>query len=363
MTLSRRDLGVLAAAAALVPASARAEPKKPLVIAHRGASGERPEETKLAYDLAIDEGADFIEPDLVVTQDGVLVARHENELSSTTNVADLPQFAARRATKVVDGKSQNGWFSEDFTLAELKTLTCRERLPQLRPNNTKFDGQGQILTFQEVIDIARAGSVRTARTIGVYPEMKHPSYFASLDLPMEARLADMIRANGYNSPAAAIFVQCFEPGPLKTIGRLTRARRVLLVSSEGGQTQADLTPDGLKAIRAYADVLGAEQGLVLDLEAEPFPAMRPLVNDAHAAGLQVHSWTARQENAFLPKRLQRGDPKRPDFARKSGDIHGLLISLFMTRLDGVFSDFPALAVKYRDEAMALMAKQDKQRRK
>src|SRR2546425_5557557 len=180
MTPTRRDLAALAAAGMLVPGLARAAVKVPLVIAHRGASGERPEETRAAYNLAIDEGADFIEPDLVATRDGVLVARHENEIGATTNVAQRPDYADRKTTKTIDGQDVTGWFTEDFTLAELKTLTCRERLPQLRPGSAKFDGTEPILTFQEVIDIARAGSVRTARTIGVYPEMKHPSYFTSI---------------------------------------------------------------------------------------------------------------------------------------------------------------------------------------
>jgi glycerophosphoryl diester phosphodiesterase len=359
--MRRRDFALLAAAGVLAPNLASAAVRRPLVIAHRGASGERPEETRAAYNLAIDEGADFIEPDLVATSDGVLVARHENELSATTNIAQRPDFAARRTTKTIDGQEVSGWFTEDFTLAELKTLTCRERLPQLRPASAKFDGAEPILTFQEVIDIARAGSVRTARTIGVYPEMKHPGYFASIGLSLEDRLADALKTNGYNSPAAAVFVQCFEPGALKTFSRLSRARRMQLIGA-GPDAAAMTSPDGLKTIRAYADGIAADQSLVLDLDAEPFPATRPLVADAHAAGLLVHSWTARPENQFLPPRLQRGDRRRADFARKTGEFRGLLIALYTTRLDGVFSDFPAQAVKARNDAMTLMEKQDRQRR-
>jgi glycerophosphoryl diester phosphodiesterase len=373
MSLSRRQFAALVGAAVLapglVPGLANAAPqRRPLVIAHRGASGERPEETRMAYELAIDEGADFIEPDLVSTSDGILVARHENEISATTDVASRPEFASRKATKVVDGQSVTGWFTEDFTLTELKTLTCRERLPDLRPASAKFDGQGQILTFQEVIDIARAGCIKTGRVIGVYPEMKHPTYFANIGLPLEERLAGMIRANGYDSPAAAIFVQCFEVGALKTIGRFTRARRVMLLDKEGGPAdQPDLryadmvTPDGLKAIRGFADAIGPYQGLVLNLDAEPFPTDTGLVKAAHDANLQVHSWTARRENNFLPRRLQKGDPKRADFARSTGDIHGLLMALYMTGIDGVFSDFPALNAKARDDAMAMMARLDRKR--
>ncbi|HEX7760009.1 MAG TPA: glycerophosphodiester phosphodiesterase family protein, partial [Caulobacteraceae bacterium] len=342
---------------------ALAASRRAIVIAHRGASGERPEESRLAYELAIDEGADFIEPDLVATSDGILVARHENEISATTDVASRPEFASRKTTKTIDANQVTGWFTEDFTLAELKTLFCRERLPDLRPASAKFDGQAPILTFQEVIDIARAGSIKTGRVIGVYPEMKHPTYFASIGLPLEERLADMIRTNGYDSPAAAIFVQCFEIGALKTFGRLSHARRVMLLDREGGPADqpsvryADMvTPDGLKAVHAFADAIGPYQGMVLDLDAEPFPSDTGLVKAAHDANLLVHSWTARRENSFLPRRLQRGDPKRPDFARSPGDIHGLLMALYMTGIDGVFSDFPALNAKARDDAMAMMAR-------
>ena len=162
--------------------------EKPIVIAHRGASGERPEESRLAYELAIDEGADFIEPDLVPTKDGHLVCRHEPEIGGTTDVARHPEFADRKTTLVIDGEKITGWFTQDFTLAELKTLRCRERLPELRPGSASFDGQSPILTYQEMVGIAEAGSRRTGRTIGTYPEMKHPTFFASIGLPLEHRL-------------------------------------------------------------------------------------------------------------------------------------------------------------------------------
>jgi len=364
MNLSRRQFAAAAATATLIPGVAMAEYRRPpVVIAHRGASGERPEETRLAYELAIDEGADFIEPDLVPTSDGILVARHENEISATTDVASRPEFASRKATKTIDGKPVTGWFTEDFTLAELKTLMCRERLPDLRPASAKFDGQSPILTFQEVIDIARAGCVKSGRVIGVYPEMKHPTYFASIGLPLEERLADAIRTNGYDSPAAAIYVQCFEVGALKTFGRLSRARRIMLLDREGGPFDqpdvkyADMTtPEGLKAVRGFADGIGPNQGLVLDLDAQPAPVDTGLVRAAHDANLLVHSWTARRENAFLPRSLQKGDPKRADFQRQPGDIHALLIGLYMTGIDGVFSDFPAINAKARDEAVAKLEK-------
>jgi glycerophosphoryl diester phosphodiesterase len=342
------------------PSTALGAPvKRPLVIAHRGCSGERPEETRLAYDLAIDEGADFIEPDLVPTKDGHLVARHENEIGGTTNVASHPEFADRKTTKVIDGETINGWFTEDFTLAELKTLRCRERLPQLRPGSAAYDGQAPILTYQEMVDIARAGSRRTGRTVGTYPEMKHPTYFASIGLPLEHRLADMLKKNNLNSRTAPVFVQCFEVGALKTFSQLSLAPRVQLMDGSGGPidvpnaTYADMiTPAGLAGVRSYADAIGPNQAMVLDMKAQPKPTPTSLVADAHAAGLRVHSWTARKENFFLPKSLQVGDPASPDFLRQAGDIDDLLRSLYRTGIDGVFSNFSSLAFKARAEVLA-----------
>src|SRR5436190_22513708 len=219
----------LALAAAATPAFAK--PKgKPIIIAHRGASGERPEHTMMAYRLAIEEGADFIEPDCVVTKDGHLVVRHENEIGGTTDVAGRSEFAARKTTKTIDGQKITGWFTEDFTLAEVKTLRARERLPQLRPGSAAFDGREPLATYQEVIDLAKAESRRLGRTIGTYPEMKHPAYFAGIGLPLEGRLLDALKKNGLNTTAAPVFVQCFEVEPLKAFNRIGgRARRVMLV--------------------------------------------------------------------------------------------------------------------------------------
>ncbi|MFI4974408.1 MAG: glycerophosphodiester phosphodiesterase family protein [Caulobacterales bacterium] len=371
MSLTRRDFATLAAAAAsLAPTLAHAEPPVPVIIAHRGASGERPEETRGAFDLAIDEGADFIEPDLVPTKEGILVARHENEISSTTDVAAHAEFADRKTTKTIDGKSVAGWFTEDFTLAELKTLTCRERLPQLRPQSAKFDGKEPILTFQEVIDIARAGCVRTARTVGVYPEMKHPSYFASIGLAVDERLAADLHTAGYTARASAVWVQCFETAALKNFGRLSHVRRAQLIDIEGGPADeaslryADMiSPDGLAAIRRYADAVAPHQGLVVDLQAAVFPAPTTLTLDAHAAGLQVHCWTARAENEFLPRTLQRGDPRAADFAARRGDYDKLMVGLLMTGVDGLFSDYPAFAARARDEAVRQIERRDEDARR
>ncbi|RZM09380.1 MAG: glycerophosphodiester phosphodiesterase, partial [Sphingomonas sp.] len=192
----------------MTPASPRLSPL--IVIAHRGASGLRPEHTLAAYSLAIDQGADFIEPDLVPTKDDVLVARHENNIAETTNVADHPEFAARKTTKTIDGQTMTGWFVEDFTLAELKTLRAKERLPKLRPANTAYDGQFQIPTLAEIIALAKRRTTETGRTIGIYPETKHPTYFAKIGHPTDAKLVAELREAGWDSARAPVFIQSFE---------------------------------------------------------------------------------------------------------------------------------------------------------
>jgi len=269
MTLTRRAFTATAAAAIATPAFAAARPA-PVIIGHRGASGERPEHTRSAYLLAIQEGADFIEPDLCLTKDGHMVVRHENEIGGTTNIAAHPEFAARKTAKTIDGERIEGWFTEDFTLAELKTLRARERLPQVRPASAAFDGTDPILTFEEVVEIARAETKRTGRTIGVYPEMKHPSYFAGVGLAFEGRMAAALKAAGLDAHDAPVFVQCFEVAPLKTIRPLTRAPLVQLMSLEGGPADNSAvsyaqmaTADGLKAISAYADGVGPEWKMVV----------------------------------------------------------------------------------------------------
>ena len=343
--ITRRTLTAAALAAAAMPALAKPT-SKPLVIAHRGASGERPEHTLMAYRLAIAEGCDFIEPDLVLTKDGHFVVRHENEIGGTTDVAARPEFAARKTDKVIDGEKLRGWFTEDFTLAELKTLRARERLPQLRPGSAKFDGQDVIPTYQEVIDLAKAESRRVGRVIGTYPEMKHPTFFAGIGLPMEQRLADMLKANDLNSRTAPVFVQCFEVAPLKAYGLIGKARRVMLVSQ--GPAPVDVkSAAGVKAIAAFAEGLGPEWPLVTQIQTDApvagVPISTGLVDAAHKVGLAVHPWTVRAENAFLPKALQRGTSPAAH-----GDVGVILHGLFAAGVDGVFSDFPEMAVKSRD---------------
>jgi glycerophosphoryl diester phosphodiesterase len=353
MTLTRRALTAVPALAwpalAAWPAFAAPKRPRPIAIAHRGASGERPEHTLMGYRLAIAEGADFIEPDLVPTRDGHLVVRHEPEIGGTTDVARHPEFAARKTSKVIDGETLTGWFTEDFTLAELKTLRARERLPALRPGSAKYDGLEPIPTYQEVVDLARAESRRLGRPIGTYPELKHPTYFARIGLPLEHRLAAALKANGLDSRTAPVFVQCFEVAALKTFRTLSRARRVQLVSREGGPADVPgvryaemVTPAGLKAIAAYADGLGPEWPMVVPVADGALGPPTPLTADSHAAGLVVHPWTVRAENVFLPPKLRRGGSPAGH-----GDVEALYAALWRAGIDGLFSDFTALNVAAR----------------
>ena len=291
----------------------------------------------MAYRRAVEQGADFIEPDLVMTKDGVLVARHENEISETTDVADHPEFAARRTRKTIDGVPIDGWFTEDFTLAELKTLRSVERLPQLRPASAAFSGQEAIPTFQEVVELARAESARTGRTIGVYPEMKHPTYYGKIGLPMSETLVGALKDNGLDARDAPVFVQCFEPEPLRAFRGLSKAPTVMLAG-------AGPLPEGLLAeLAEFADGFGPELRMVLDMStAELKPT--PLIAQAQAAGMRVHPWTVRKETAFLPPVLQKGqDPAA------HGDAATILRALYSAGVDGVFTDFPELAVQVRAE--------------
>ncbi len=313
---------------------------EPLLIAHRGASGERPEHTLAAYERAIDQGADFIEPDLVLTKDGVLVARHENEIGGTTDVADHPEFADRKTTKVIDGVEMAGWFTEDFTLAELRTLRARERLPDLRPANKRFDTLYQIPTFEEILKLVRAKEAESGRRIGLYPETKHPSYFAGIGLAHQAPLLDLLNRYGYMTEADPVFIQSFEVGNLKALRAATRLRLIQLVDAEGGPadlpgTRYDdlLTVQGLADIATYADGIGPSAALVIAPE-----GATALVGRAHDAGLQVHVWTLRMENPFLPAQYQRGDDPEG-----RGDFAGYVRAMVRTGVDGLFSDFPAQA--------------------
>ena len=318
-----------------------------IVIAHRGASGERPEHTIAAYKLAIEQGADYIEPDLVLTKDGVLVARHENEISETTDVATRPEFAARKATKTIDGAKMTGWFTEDFTLAELKTLRAKERLPQLRKSNMAYDGQFEVPTFDEILELAKVESARTGRQIGIYPETKHPSYFASIGLPHEAPLLALLMRYNHIEKSAPVFIQSFEVGNLQALRPKTKLRLVQLMDEKGSPAdRADLTypamatAEGLKKIATYADGVGPNKALVIPRTllgnlGEP----TTLVADAHKLGLAVHPWTFRRENYFLPLGQKSGvDP------REIGDLKTEIRTYLATGIDGFFSDNVSEAV-------------------
>jgi glycerophosphoryl diester phosphodiesterase len=325
----------------------------PLVIGHRGACGYRPEHTLESYRLAIRLGADYIEPDLVSTRDGVLVARHENEISGATDVAGRPEFAGRRATKVISGLAVTGWFTEDFTLRELKTLRATERLPGVRPQNTVFDGRFAIPTLQEIIDLALVEGARLGRTIGIYPETKHPSYFRSIGLSLEAPLVRTLHSNGLTGDDA-VFIQSFETANLLQLRRMTDIKLIQLLDAVGQpydfteagdrRSYVDLTtPAGLAAIAGYADGIGADKDLLIprDPAGNLLPA-NALVDNAHDAGLLVHAWTFRAENEFLPTDLRIGaDP------RTRGDITAEYEAFMRLGLDGVFADQPDTAVAAR----------------
>ena len=319
---------------------------KPIVIAHRGASGERPEHTLAAYQLAIEQGADFIEPDLVMTKDGQLVARHENDITGTTDVASRTEFADRKRSKTIDGVSHSGWFTEDFTLAELKTLRAKERLPQLRRGNSAFDGEFEVPTLREIIALAKEASARTGRTIGIYPETKHPSYFASIGLPMEAVLVAELKAAGWDRADAPVFIQSFEVNNLKALKQLTKAPLIQLMAADGGPAdkaqpsyKAMATPQGLKAIAAYAAGIGPQKDMVVAGDG----SVSPLVADAHAAGLKVHPWTFRAENFFLPMSLRTGSNPADH-----GDMAAEIARFLAAGVDGLFTDHPYLGVQARD---------------
>jgi glycerophosphoryl diester phosphodiesterase len=367
--ISRRPTALLLAAALLVLAlsqvagasrgqervdkGGKPERRLPLVIGHRGASGYRPEHTLASYRLAIEMGADYIEPDLVSTKDHVLVTRHENNIADTTDVAAHPEFASRRTTKTIDGNPMTGWFTEDFTLAELRTLRAKERLPDLRPANTAFDGLYQVPTFQEVIDLGKRAGV------GIYPETKHPTYFDSIGLSLEEPLLATLRANGLTGPRAKVFIQSFETANLRELRARTRLPLVQLIDATGRpydfvvsgdpRTYADLvTPAGLAEIATYADGIGPNKDLIVPRDSagnllEP----TSLVRDAHREGLVVHPWTFRRENNFLPLDFRQGNPASPEFLRAPGDLPAELRLFFRLGVDGVFSDNADVAVATR----------------
>jgi glycerophosphoryl diester phosphodiesterase len=297
-----------------------------LVIAHRGASGERPEHTIESYRLAIEEGADYIEPDLVMTRDGILIARHENEIGGTTDVAKHAEFAERRRTQTIDGETMTGWFTEDFTLAEIKTLRARERLPELRPQNCVFDGQFLIPTFDDIMQLAAETnrSRSAAARIGVYPETKHPAHFTGIGLPLEQALLDTLQRHNYSAAGSPVFIQSFDPRNLRELRGQTKLPLIQLLEHELG----DVTE-----IATYADGIGIAKAL-----ATPAGVLA-----AHAVNLKVHVWTFRAENEFLPDDLKIGTAPAAH-----GDLEGEIRRFLDRGIDGMFIDFPAVGVRVRD---------------
>lgn len=383
LSLARR-LGVVTLLAALACTTATAMPPHaddkpaPLVITHRGASGYVPEHTLAAYWLAIEQGADYIEPDLVITRDGVLVARHENAIAilnadgsvreATTDVVDRPEFASRKTTKLIDGQRITGWFTEDFTLAELKTLRARERLPQVRAANTRFDNMFEVPTLAEVLELVKAANERRRdeardgrkprHPIGVYPETKHPTYFQSIGLPLEEPLVKTLRRHGFEGRHAPVFIQSFETANLRKLRRMTNVPLVQLLSASGRpydfvvsgdpRTYADLAkPAGLAEIATYAQGIGANTNLMIPLVAGRLGTPTSLVDDAHRAGLVVHGWTFRAENVFLPDDFDVGtDPTA------LGQLDGQIRTFLRLGMDGFFTDHPFLGRQARDAFVA-----------
>jgi len=327
------------------------------LVGHRGASGYRPEHTLAAYELAIQQGADYIEPDVVATKDGELVARHENEISGTTDVGSRPEFADRRTTKVVDGRSRTGWFTEDFTLAELRTLRARERLPLLRTTNTAFDGLYPVPTLDEVADLARRSRTATGRKVGLYPETKHSSYFASIGLPLEDRLLEVLDADGYGDAGDPVFIQSFETGNLKALSRRTEVRLVQLIDCTGApydfrssgdpRTYTDLlAPEGLAEISEYADVVALCKDRMIPRD--PTGALlepTPVIEDAHAVGLEVSGWTFRRENQFLPTQFRVGT--EPNAV---GNLEQEIETFLAAGMDSFFTDNPDVGDRARRKA-------------
>jgi glycerophosphoryl diester phosphodiesterase len=327
MAVTRRDFTVLAGAAALVPAGLRAQARAALIIARGGASAERPAGTAAAFDLAVSEGADYLETGVAPAQDGTPMARDDHELSASTDVADRPEFAARHTTKTIDGAAVSGWFTEDFSVEELRTLVCRGATPRSRPADGR-SAAPSILTLQDVVDFARAASAREGRVVGVCATLRQSAYFASVDLPIETRTAELIRLNGYNWRTAAMIVRSRDVDALKTMGALTRARRCWVVS-------ADDTPAlDLMTARGYAEIISPPATAIFDLSATT-PTPTPTLAAAQSAGLAVHARVEPIGDPYPPK------PFRP------GDLRGLFAALNGAGVEGVVTDRPAIAAKAR----------------
>ena len=351
----------------------------PIVIGHRGASGYRPEHTLAAYRLAIAQGANYIEPDLVMSKDGALLARHEpmlarvdlnpdgslkylngvpvlNRTDTSTNVWQLPQYAGRLTVKTLDSTKGGGWWAEDFTAAELRAdIRAQERLRDLGVANNRYNDQEVIPRLQEVIDLAKSESTRLGRTVGIYPETKHPTYFAAVAatngvMRMEDRLVSILHANYGNVASAPVYIQSFEVSNLQYVNTQTNIRTVQLLSGGGrpydftvaGDTRsyADLAKAaGLDFIDGYADGIGANTNLMIPLVNGRLGTPTTLVADAHARGLEVHGWTFRAENIFLPNEFDSSSNPA-----EAGNLKGQIQAFTALGMDGLFTDQPDIGV-------------------
>ena len=311
-----------------------------LVVAHRGASGYLPEHTLAAYRLAIELGADYVEPDVVMTRDGIPIARHESWLNATTDVASRPEFASRRRVQLIGGSELDGWFSEDFTLEEIRTLRATERWPDLRPDSAAENGRHLVPTLQEVIDLLVEVETADGKRIGIYPELKQPEYFEERDLDVVGTVIATLHRNGYRSQDDPALIQSFESAALREAAKVTDLRLMqLLWSDEPSEIDSMLRPHALREVAAYADGIGVPKyGFVIEPLADG-PAGAPvgtgLVSDAHDAGLLVHVFTFRAENRFLPAQFRAagGDAAK-------GDLAGELELFVSAGIDGFFIDQP-----------------------
>ena len=341
--------GQPSASAGPVAASTSAAPDQPgrvtpLIVGHRGAPGYRPEHTLASYELAARMGADYIEADVVPTKDGVLVNRHEPEIGGTTDVASHPEFANRKTTKNLDGTQTTGWFTEDFTLAELKTLKAVERLPDVRQHNTMYNGLYQVPTLQEYLDTAKRLSGELHRQVGVYIETKHPTFFRAQGIDVDKMLVDELNKNNLNTPDAKVFIESFETN-LKQLHDQLKVPLVQLIDSTGApadwvaagdkRTYADMVkPAGLAEVAKYAQAIGPDKTLIIptDPAGNPGPATT-LVTDAHAVGLKLHPYTFRNENQFLPADL-RSSANPVDYGKAIDED----VRFFKLGVDGIFTD-------------------------
>lgn len=337
-----------------------------LIVGHRGASALRPEHTLEAYQKAIDDGADFIEPDLVPTKDGYLVARHENEIGGTSNVSTLPQFSDREKTKSIDGISIKGWFTEDFTLAELNEIKARERIPKIRPQNTQYDDLYNIPTLEQIIELVEAHYKKTGKIVGLYIETKHPSYFSqpSINLAMEDKLLSTLSKYSYTREIAPVYLQSFEVKNLKYLREqlalhksIQHAKIIQLFDNKNnlpadgsGQTYGEMaTAEGLKNVAVYADGVGPSKTYIVPNTQPAKPTS--FVKDAHAVGLKVHPYTLRPENDFLPNYLDCNT--QVEQRCESGALQEYEI-FFKAGVDGIFTDDPGLGRKALNQYLSTL---------